>query len=176
MTTVPVNACIDKKVHDCSLRSKVTVKKTYTLPRDNQPWQYRVVCVQKRVYGCGYASGQGGSKSIGTYLSKGQHLYVIKKPAFGKTVPVSLGASYHNLTLGVTVSIPIGKQGSAAGSTTAPTYNKAKTKGYYKAYSHVCYDVCYTYSIKRLVSVKPQAPLHSITYWVIFHRRFVTRR
>ena len=26
------------------------------------------------------------------------------------------------------------------------------------------------------VSVKPQAPLHSITYWVIFHRRFVTRR
>ncbi len=143
-------ACAYTGAHDIKTVSKVTVKRTYTLPRDNKRWQYRVVQSHRRVYGCGYAGGQGGK---GVYLGKGQRLYVMKNPSGGPSATVSAGFGYGGASCSVSVKIPLGKQG-AKSSTMAATYNKAKKKGYYKAYSHVVYDVYTTCTFRRIWSKK----------------------
>lgn len=139
-------ACDHSGVHDVKTFGKTSVVRTYKLPRDKKPWQYRVVCSHKRVYGCGYAGGQAKK---GIYLSKGQRLYVMKDPKGGPSVTVSAGFGYGGASCSASVKIPLGKQG-AKSSTMAPTYNKAAKSGYYKAYSHVVYDVYTTATFRRI--------------------------
>ena len=68
VTTGTADACAFSGAHDVKTFTKTTVCRTYVLPRDSAHWQYRVVRSHKRVYGCGYAGGQGRK---GIYLSKG---------------------------------------------------------------------------------------------------------
>lgn len=139
-------ACGRSSVHDVETFSRTKVVRTYKLPRDNRPWQYRIVNSHKRVYGCGYAGGQGKK---GIYLSKGQRLYVMKEPKDGPSVTVSAGFGYGGASCSASVKIPLGKQGSKS-SSMAPTYNKAAKSGYYKAYSHIVYDVYTTAVFRRI--------------------------
>ena len=138
-------ACADASVHDVETFTKTKVCRTYFLPRESPKYQYRVVRSHRRVYGCGYAGGQGRK---GIYLSKGQRLYVTKNPRGGPSVTVSAGFGYGGASCSASVKIPLGKQGSKS-STMAPTYNKAWKKGYYKAYSHVAYDVYTVATFRR---------------------------
>ena len=146
VTTGTADACAFGGAHDVKTFTKTTVCRTYVLPRDTARWQYRVVRSHKRVYGCGYAGGQGRK---GIYLSKGQRLYGMKNPRNGPSVTVSAGFGYKGASVSASVKIPLGKQG-AKSSTMAPTYNKAPRSGYYKAYSHVVYDVYTTATFRRI--------------------------
>lgn len=145
-SAAPAWACAHPGAHDITTFCKTKVERTYTLPRDTKPWQYRIIKTHRRVYGCGYAGGQGRK---GVYLSKGQRLYVARDPKNSPTASVSAGFKYAGLSYSVSVKIPLGKQ-TAKSNTTAPTYNKATKSGYYKAYSHVVYDIYTTEQIRRL--------------------------
>ena len=142
----PAAACADPGAHDIKKVKKTEVVRTYKLPRDSRPWQYRVIRTHRRVYGCGYAGGQGKK---GIYLTKGQRLFVTKNPKNGPTVTAAASFSYAGIGYSVSVKIPLGNQGSKT-QAMAQTYNSAPKKGYYKAYSHIVYDVYTTNTVRRI--------------------------